>query len=123
MTRIARFHRPSCAGLARAAMLAVLALVFACVITPLVAAEKPAEKPAGGAPDLMNQTPEQVAAKNANCTSCHTQTDSPSMHEADVPLACVDCHGGDISARDKEHAHVQPSDPAEFTSSANPPRP
>ena len=99
--------------------IAVPALLFALVITPLVAEEKPA----GGAPDLMSQKPEQVAAKNANCVSCHTQTDSATMHEADVPLACVDCHGGDVSARDKEHAHVQPSNPATFRSSANPVRP
>jgi hypothetical protein len=119
MMRIARFHDRSFTGLARAVILAVPALLLALVMTPLVAAEKPA----GGAPDLMSQAPEQVAAKNANCVSCHTQTDSATMHEAEVPLACVDCHGGDISARDKEHAHVQPSNPATFTSSANPVRP
>ena len=100
MMRIASFHDRSLTSLARAVILAVPALLLALVMTPLVAAEKPA----GGAPDLMSQAPEQVAVKNANCVSCHTQTDSATMHEAEVPLACVDCHGGDISARDKEHA-------------------
>ncbi|HUE37998.1 MAG TPA: hypothetical protein VMR29_00735 [Candidatus Binatia bacterium] len=74
------------------------------------------------APDLMSQTPEQVAAKNQNCVSCHTQTDSATMHESDVPLACVDCHGGDPTARAKDVAHVLPKQKDVFATSANPVR-
>ena len=29
------------------------------------------------------------------------------MH-ADIPMACVDCHGGNDKASSKEQAHVQP---------------
>src|SRR5712692_11241456 len=74
------------------------------------------------APDLMSQTPEQVAAKNQNCVSCHTQTDSATMHESDVPIACVDCHGGDPNAREKDLAHVLPKQKDVFATSANPVR-
>jgi hypothetical protein len=90
------------------------------------------------APDAeKGQSPDAVDAKNQGCMSCHTQTDSPSMHRSSgVNLACVDCHGGDasvtwsgghtpdaadyISARDS--AHVLPSYPDDwlFPSSRNP---
>ena len=42
------------------------------------------------------QLPEEAAAKSAGCRSCHTTTDSLTMHESDlVTLGCTDCHGGD----------------------------
>src|SRR4051812_19243355 len=44
---------------------------------------------------LEDNTPESVAARNTGCMSCHTQTDSASMHPTNtVHIACVDCHGG-----------------------------
>src|SRR6185369_8596226 len=44
---------------------------------------------------LEDNTPESVAARNKGCMSCHTQTDSASMHPTNtVHIACVDCHGG-----------------------------
>src|ERR1700733_16065935 len=72
------------------------------------------------------QTPEQAQAKTTGCMSCHTETDSVTMHtSAGVNLGCTDCHGGDGavtraavvapgSAQYKsleEKAHVEPRYP------------
>ena len=41
------------------------------------------------------QTPEAARAKSTGCMSCHTTTDSLTMHSsAGVNLGCTDCHGG-----------------------------
>jgi hypothetical protein len=83
------------------------------------------------------QSPEAAAAKSTGCLSCHTQTDSPSMHVSSaVNLGCVDCHGGNssISApsgatkgsadyrKAQDGAHVLPRYPQawHYPSSANP---
>jgi hypothetical protein len=72
--------------------------------------------------------------KSQGCLSCHTQTDSRSMHTAEVAISCVDCHGGDPavgaagepgSAPYREalaRAHVQPKNPEVWKGSANPER-
>ncbi|MGH7803755.1 MAG: hypothetical protein ACREQJ_05360, partial [Candidatus Binatia bacterium] len=88
------------------------------------AAEAPAAEAIAKAPtvDLMNQSSDEVTRKNEGCVSCHTATDSASMHEADILLACVDCHGGTIGAREKGIAHVAPLQPSVFKTSANPVR-
>src|SRR6185295_18006599 len=66
-----------------------------------------AEKPGGTAAssmtslpgDILGQTDEEVAVKNAGCVSCHTRNDAPTMHLSPaVRLACVDCHGGETNA-------------------------
>ena len=104
--------------------------------------EKPAEpappaKPAGPAvPDspLKGQSREVSAQKSAGCMTCHTKTDSPSMHTGNVNLGCIDCHGGknEVKAPDgatagspayeaaKKQAHVTPKDPTIWKTSANP---
>ncbi len=42
----------------------------------------------------VRAAPEQGAASQG-CISCHTQTDSATMHETEtVKITCVDCHGG-----------------------------
>jgi hypothetical protein len=46
-------------------------------------------------PAPRGQTPEQALAKSASCLSCHSKTDSMSMHDPEVVLGCTDCHGGD----------------------------
>jgi hypothetical protein len=47
-------------------------------------------------PAPRGQSRAEVDEKNIGCMSCHTDTDSRSMHAAPaVQLACVDCHGGD----------------------------
>ena len=71
--------------------------------------------------------------KSLGCMSCHTDTDSKSMHESPgVILGCTDCHGGnaDVFASDgqmhdeylREQAHVLPSYPEDwhYPHSANP---
>src|SRR5437867_11053502 len=86
-------------------------------------------------PDLSRQSQAEVERKNVGCVSCHTTTDSPTMHTATtVKLACVDCHGGrgDVvrpgvaaprspAYEDaKKQAHVRPRVTALWRSAANP---
>jgi hypothetical protein len=83
------------------------------------------------------QTPEQAEAKTAGCMSCHTATDSVTMHtSAGVNLGCADCHGGDATVtranvvqagseqyrRLEQKAHVEPRYPEawKWPSSAKP---
>ena len=88
-------------------------------------------------PDLSRQSQAEVDRKNVGCLSCHTTTDSPTMHASTtVKLGCVDCHGGrgDVvrpgtaAARSpvyedaKRQAHVPPRASALARSAANPPR-
>jgi hypothetical protein len=84
-------------------------------------------------PAPRSQLPEQAMAKSAGCITCHTRTDSFSMHKTPgVILGCVDCHGGDASVKatsmqDRDainRAHVLPRFPKTWhaPSSANPER-
>jgi hypothetical protein len=80
--------------------LRVTALLLGCAVAGLSDArdmEKAVERHYVTAPAApMSQTPEAAAAKSTGCLSCHTQTDSPSMHVSSaVNLGCTDCHGGD----------------------------
>ncbi|MBT8137724.1 MAG: hypothetical protein KJO54_11970 [Gammaproteobacteria bacterium] len=44
------------------------------------------------------QTQQQADAKSSGCTSCHTDSDAATMHDATtVILGCTDCHGGDAT--------------------------
>jgi hypothetical protein len=48
----------------------------------------------------LKQTEEEVDAKSSGCQSCHTTTDSKTMHTSPaVRLGCTDCHGGDAGVR------------------------
>lgn len=90
-------------------------------------------------PAPARQSVMDVEAKSSGCLSCHTATDSLSMHATPaVRLGCTDCHGGNaavpgnpqlgfthpdyVAAREK--AHVLPKYPASwnYPSSANPKR-
>ncbi|TYK66319.1 hypothetical protein CWS31_006765 [Colwellia echini] len=88
-------------------------------------------------PAPKNQTPEQALQKSTGCLTCHTDTDSMTMHESPgVILGCTDCHGGNsavikpfdakkddaIYTESFNKAHVLPSYPADwnFPASANP---
>ncbi len=83
------------------------------------------------------QTQAAAAAKSAGCITCHTATDSPTMHTSvGINLGCADCHGGDAGVmragviatgsdayRDlTDKAHVKPLDPTAWNwpSSAKP---
>jgi hypothetical protein len=118
MQRIVPRHR----RLASAVLAGFVALSASAIGAEEAAAPAAAEAAPAAAPDLMNQTPEQVAAKNAGCIACHKATDSASMHTADLPIACVDCHGGNPQGTTKETAHVAPSDPELFKTSGFPAR-
>lgn len=46
----------------------------------------------------VSQSQAEVDEKSLGCMSCHTDTDSKSMHETPaVKLGCTDCHGGETS--------------------------
>jgi hypothetical protein len=88
-------------------------------------------------PAPMEQPQEAMDAASRGCVSCHTDSDSKTMHSNPaVRLGCTDCHGGDAkvalangAARGTpayqstfEKAHVLPRYPAawSYPSSANP---
>jgi len=88
-------------------------------------------------PSPMTQSAEQAEAKSAGCKSCHTASDTWTMHKSPaVVLGCTDCHGGDANivaasglakgapeyARLRDRAHVLPRYPKSwgFPSSAHP---
>ena len=98
--------------------------------------EKPQRSPAA-LPDLAGQTQAEADAKSSGCISCHSSTDSASMHiSATVRLGCTDCHGGNadialppgaaLSSTEyhvtKSKAHVAPRWQQNARSSANPVR-
>ncbi len=65
-----------------------------------------------GAPAKPTATP-----SSASCEGCHAGIEP--MHET-VDLGCVECHGGDGTAKEKDKAHVLPRQKDLFKSSANP---
>ena len=93
------------------------------------------EKPEPEKSELAKQGQADADRKSAGCVSCHTKTDSPSMHTATtVRLGCMDCHGGKVEVRApegagagsptyeaaKEQAHVLPRNTEVWRTSANP---
>ena len=114
-------------------------LIIAAFVAPLLAylGVMPARAEAPPAP--LKETAAEARAKSAGCMSCHTTTDSLTMHSSPgVILGCADCHGGNpavfapAGARQGEAAyrqaldaaHVQPRFPAawNYPSSVKPPR-
>jgi hypothetical protein len=71
--------------------------------------------------DLSRQTSTAAAAKSTGCIKCHKDAHDP-HYSSSVKLGCVDCHGGNASATDKKHAHVQPRFAEVFRTSGNPVR-
>ncbi|MFY9562067.1 MAG: hypothetical protein WAQ52_17680 [Terriglobales bacterium] len=86
---------------------------------------------------LLVQSQADADRKSAGCLTCHTSTDSPTMHATGtVRLGCTDCHGGNSEARVapgslpnsagyaqvKRQAHPQPRNSRQARSSANPER-
>ncbi len=75
-----------------------------------------------------------MEATSTGCLDCHTQTDAPTMHQNPaVHIGCAQCHGGDPTVRAKgfekghdsyeqakKRAHVLPSHPENWPTSANP---
>ena len=76
----------------RRALPAALLTLLALATAPGGIAQGPA------APSYDSQA--QADAASTGCLSCHTATDRRSMHASDdVLLSCVDCHGGNGTAR------------------------
>ncbi|MBZ5663740.1 MAG: hypothetical protein LAO30_03975 [Acidobacteriia bacterium] len=86
---------------------------------------------------LLLQSQTDADRKSTGCLTCHTSTDSPTMHvTGTVRLGCTDCHGGNSEAHiasdipqnsaayaeAKRQAHPQPSNPKDAHSSSNPER-
>jgi len=88
-------------------------------------------------PAPATQSDQAVLGKSTGCRSCHTQTDSNSMHSSPgVKLGCTDCHGGNAAIKVEpglargtpgystvmEQAHVRPKDRKawNYPSSGNP---
>ncbi|HEX3954193.1 MAG TPA: hypothetical protein VHW90_11505 [Stellaceae bacterium] len=90
-------------------------------------------------PAPLKQSQADADRKSAGCMSCHTTTDSLTMHTSPgVTLGCADCHGGNAAVfvpagaapnsaayhRALDAAHVQPRNKEawNYPSSAKPPR-
>ncbi len=59
-------------------------------------------------PLRLSQSQAEVDAKSAGCQSCHTVTDSVTMHVSQsVHIGCVDCHGGDPTVRVADNLATQ----------------
>ena len=71
-------------------------------------AEKPVERHYVTAPNApANQTAAQVEAGSAGCVSCHTESDTKTMHSNPaVKLSCTDCHGGNASIFNPDPGHA-----------------
>ncbi len=106
-------------------------------ILTFVASLGSAEEPLSWKPIMPGLSAKDVLTASSGCISCHTKTDAPSMHHNPaVSIGCAHCHGGnpDINAQGleklsagyneaKEKAHVHPTYPENWLSSANPERP
>ncbi len=88
-------------------------------LPPAEAAAPPAVDPALDA--FIHQSESEAMAKSVGCITCHATVGDPHMSPS-VHLGCCDCHGGNPTAADKLHAHVLPSYPEPWLSSANPVR-
>ncbi len=123
--------------------LKILGLIFLTTLSCTAIAaggEKPRKIEYEKTPDApIHQTQTQAEEKSTGCISCHTKSDSKTMHSSNtVILGCADCHGGNYkinkpanskpgdtqyqAALDK--AHIQPLYPKSwhYPSSANPER-
>jgi hypothetical protein len=87
----------------------------------------------------QKETAEEARRQSAGCMSCHTTTDSLTMHTSPgVILGCADCHGGNATvfvaagaqrgspeyrgALDAAHVHPRHPEAWNYPSSAKPPR-
>ncbi len=69
--------------------------------------EKPVARQYVSAPHApKNQSAQEVESKSAGCVSCHTESDTKTMHRNPaVKLGCTDCHGGTASVFNPEPGH------------------
>jgi len=91
---------------------------------PPTVAKRPAAPNVGRpARNWIDQTQAEANAKSVGCMECHTTTDAHTMHASpNVVLGCTDCHGGNAArGLALNQAHVLPSRPDIWLTSANPP--
>src|SRR5690242_19229192 len=70
-------------------------LIIAAFVAPLLASVGAMPARAEAPPAPLKETAAEAQAKSAGCISCHTTTDSLTMHSSPgVILGCADCHGG-----------------------------
>lgn len=84
-------------------------------------ATEPAKLKPSQDPTLARQTAAEAQAKSVGCIHCHQNVQDPHF-KTTVNIGCIDCHGGDPTAKDVHHAHVHPRFPEAWRSSANPVR-
>jgi hypothetical protein len=86
---------------------------------PLVAVVVAATLAAAGARFGSARADERPAsAPSTGCMECHQGARDP--HPTAQNLSCVDCHGGNGTARTKEEGHPKPLNPEAWKTSANP---
>jgi hypothetical protein len=117
----------------------IIAGLLASLYATLAIATARADAPGQTQPAPVKQSAGEAQQKSAGCVSCHTATDSLTMHSSPgVVLGCTDCHGGNAAAfvppgaqpgsaeyrRALDAAHVQPRHPAawNYPSSVKPPQ-
>ena len=75
------------------ALLLLIALALAFLTQSRAQAQTPADV-------LLQQSQSEADRKSAGCVTCHTATDSATMHNTGtVRLGCTDCHGGNSEIR------------------------
>src|SRR5262245_4603020 len=60
-------------------------------------------------PSAAGQDAAAAAEKSKGCLSCHQGIEDDHANKV-ARLGCVDCHGGDAAAAEKDLAHVLPND-------------
>ncbi|MBZ5720198.1 MAG: hypothetical protein LAO03_07430 [Acidobacteriia bacterium] len=113
----------------------VLLLITIAVVVSTLGTTTARSETSQAADVLLLQSQAEADRKSAGCVTCHTSTDSASMHTTGtVRLGCTDCHGGNNEVRiaagtaqnspeylqAKKQAHPQPRLAENANSSANP---
>jgi hypothetical protein len=101
---------------------------------PVAAADQEAASQPRPQLELLEQSQVEADSKSMGCVSCHTTTDSATMHlTGTVRLGCTDCHGGDAAVaappsskpgsepydQAKRQAHPRAKFPEDARNSAN----
>src|SRR5215472_16795233 len=86
---------------------AVGAALAAAMLHAGVARAQSASSPQGDS--LLVQSQADADRKSTGCLTCHTSTDSPTMHTTGtVRLGCTDCHGGNSEIRNHGRTLTSP---------------
>jgi hypothetical protein len=88
----------------RALNLSLLGLA-ATALTSFVSVGEAEASPSHRTPSLRTPSGRVLGLESGSCVTCHRGIEE--MHPG-YPLTCVDCHGGDGTATDKDKAHVLP---------------